>query len=143
MKVCRIIPLGAVSLCLTLFSCATSSSTYVSEAVGWSVTKGDVLEVSYLNSKSNEVLSDGVAIKISQPGCKVLIRLEDKSRTFELGVDSILLYGKDSDYILVPVAKSTELTESSRVPETKASSISFILLLLNHLTPKNLIFLQL
>lgn len=114
MKVCKIIPLGALFVFLLLVSCASSSSTYVSDAIGWSVTKGDVLKVINLNSKSNEVLSDGVAITISEPGCLVTIQLEGKTRTFDLCVESILIFGEDSDYILLPCTRSPELAGSSQ-----------------------------
>ena len=100
----RAVLLAALSsLTAMLFSsCATSSKEYVDAAVAYAVTRGEVSHVRNLNSKQRQRLADGVAIIISEPGCEIGMRLGERIKLMQPPAKSILVYGGDDDYILVP-----------------------------------------
>ena len=95
---------------LTLSSCAASSLSYVEESRGYSVTRGEMVRVDDLNSPGKEQLSDGVVLKIDEPGCRVTFRIDEAYRVLELPPGGYLVLGEGVDAVLTPLppASGTE-----------------------------------
>lgn len=98
-------PALAVGL-LAMTSCATSSLTYVEETRGFAVTRGEMVRVENLNSPGKEQLSDGVALEIDEPGCRVTLRIEEVERIVEIGPGGQLVLGGGVDAVLQPLSAS-------------------------------------
>ncbi len=86
---------------LGLGACSVSSESYVADISGYSVTRGRFMHIENLHAAKIEPLSDGVAITLSQPGCRVKILFDnDQERVMETGRGVILVHGYANDYIL-------------------------------------------
>jgi hypothetical protein len=112
----RLSPLVQVSaLAVLLGGCAQSSESFVldhSES-GYSATRGRILHVEGLASSKIERLSDGVALTVAPPGCKVDIQfVDEKQSAFAPAGGSILVYGSPADCILQPQVRPEIQPES-------------------------------
>lgn len=99
----RLPPLCA--LAALLGACAQTSQSFVEDYShsGYSATRGRILHVESLSTSKIERLADGVALTVSDPGCKVEVEFaEEKQSAFELTGGTILVYGSPSDCILHP-----------------------------------------
>jgi len=94
----RGVVLGALAL---LGACASSSTSYIADQTGYAVTRGRIVAVENLYTDNIEPLADGLAVTVSQPGCRVTMQFEDE-RTMEFDVDPgvVLVYGYGDDYIM-------------------------------------------
>ena len=90
---------------LLLAACGTTSSKYADTAVGYAVTKGQVLSVRNLDSTKSESLSDGVAVSITGDDCEVTMQFGKRSQVISLVPNSVIIYGGGLDYILQPYSE--------------------------------------
>lgn len=102
----RSAPLGAL---VFLSSCTMSSSDYVDACSGYAVTWGNLVRVENLNSESQEHLRDGMAMQVSDSGCRVVVRFGElaDAQTIDLPAGSIVVYSPDRDYVLQPYGRPT------------------------------------
>ena len=100
MKIVR--SLGAALIaCATFVSCSTSSQSYVEEISGYAVTRGRIQRVEDLHTDQMQPLTDGVAITVSRPGCRVSMLFDnDETRVIETDRGAIIVYGYANDYVL-------------------------------------------
>ncbi|MCA8954440.1 MAG: hypothetical protein KDC87_00110 [Planctomycetes bacterium] len=92
---------GAVALAAGLAGCNTVSDSYVAQWSGYSVMRGTIVSVENLSGADLQRLADGIAVKVSQAGCKVTMKFENnQSSTMELGPGVVVVYGIHHDYIL-------------------------------------------
>lgn len=102
-RACLDLVVGFVLLSGLLPGCVSSSVSFVAEARGYAVTQGQCIEVVALHSKEITPLKDGVALKISKPGCMVTLQFDgDDTQVLKLPVGSILVHGKEGAYVLEP-----------------------------------------
>jgi hypothetical protein len=102
--------IGLFSLVAALASCAASSASFVGDLPGYSVTSGRITRIEGLHAEQIVPLSDGVAVTVSQPGCRVLVEFQNgDTRVFDAGRGVILVHGYSKDYIL-----SSQLDEALR-----------------------------
>ena len=109
-----LVPLFA--LAALLGGCAQSSESFIHDysESGYSATRGRILHVAGLATSKIEPLSDGVALTVAPPGCKVEIKfVDEKQGALEPAVGSILVYGTPSDCILQPQASSESKPEKA------------------------------
>jgi hypothetical protein len=102
---------ASLLLAVCLSACAASSASYVDKETsqGAMVTRGRVTKIENLNSDSLQSLSDGSAITVSKPGCRVTIEFAGKqSQVLELPAGARLVCAGDSDYVLIQTASSAE-----------------------------------
>lgn len=94
--------LAAIVLaCISLGACSVSSESYVADISGYAVTRGRFMQIENLHAAKIEQLTDGVAMTLSQPGCRVRILFDnDEELTVETGRGVILVHGYANDYIL-------------------------------------------
>ena len=110
MKTLTTLRIGLFSLLASLASCSVSSSSYVDDLAGYSVTSGRITRIEGLHAEQIVPLSDGLAVTVSQPGCKVLMQFDDgDTRVFDAGRGVILVHGYSTDYLL-----SSQLDEALR-----------------------------
>ena len=89
------------SLFLGLVGCATTSQSYLKATPGYSVIRGEILNVEGLAAQEFQQLADGVVIKITQPGCRVTLLLGKKNeQVYEVGPGTILVLGDKADFLL-------------------------------------------
>ena len=94
---------GLLLLAGLLPGCVSSSASFVAEAEGYAVTRGQCIEVVNLHSKEITPLKDGVALKINEPGCMVTLQFDgDDTQVLKLPVGSILVHGQDGASVLEP-----------------------------------------
>ncbi len=93
-----------VAVSATLLSCATSTREFVDEAVGYSVTRGDLVYVRGLAFESRNRLADGTAVTISTSDCEISLRLGERNEVISAKPNSVLVFGPDDDYLLQPYA---------------------------------------
>ncbi len=87
------------SVCLG--ACSVSSESYIADISGYSVTRGRFMQIENLHAAKIEHLTDGVAMTLSQPGCRVKILFDnDEELMVEPGRGGILVHGYANDYIL-------------------------------------------
>jgi hypothetical protein len=98
---------GLLLLAGLLAGCVSSSASFVAEAQGYAVTRGQCIEVVNLHSEEITPLKDGVALKINKPGCRVTLQFDgDNTQVLELPVGSILVHGTDGACVLEPHAET-------------------------------------
>ena len=114
---------GVLLVLVFLGSCATTSREYVEEKLGYSSTKGRLIHLENLDSHDMEHLADGVAIHIDNGGCRVTVQFEDQVMGLDVGPGSILVFGREADFLLQPVVEATVET-SERVPESEEAQDS-------------------
>jgi hypothetical protein len=61
------------------------------------------------SSNGKEYLADGVALRVHLPGGKASVRLGQSRQDFELAAGSYLVYSKNGDYVLVPLADGDDV----------------------------------
>ena len=84
-----------------LASCSLSSESYHEEKEGYSATAGRIVKIENLTAERFEPLSDGVAITVAAPGCRVWLTFEnEETRVFDIGRGVIIVHGPSRDYIL-------------------------------------------
>lgn len=87
---------------LSLSACHTTSARYAAGACPYAVTRGAIVQVEGMHSDQHTMLSDGVAITVSEPGCRVTMQLGDGMATVDVKPGGILVYGGQNDYLLQP-----------------------------------------
>ena len=93
--------LGLILAVSFLAACGTTSKSYVDSISGYSVVRGRVTEIDNLSAEQKAVFSDGLAVKVTKPGCKVTITFPDKqTKTVDLEPGMILVHGYAEDFIL-------------------------------------------
>jgi hypothetical protein len=106
---------------LALVSCGVSGKAFVDNSLGYSVTRGNIVRVDNLNTEWNNLLSDGVAIRISSPGCRVGVRMGQPVQELDLKPGSIVVLSKKGDFVLIP-HQVLENADPSQVPGINGSS---------------------
>ncbi len=109
MKRAVIISVVLVTVAHVTSSCMLSGMAYADRAVGYSVTKGNLVRVDNLATEEKHHLSDGVAIHVPDPGCSVVMRLGEPLQVIELIPGSILVLGEEADWVLQPYGVTGEL----------------------------------
>ena len=111
--------LAVLALSGLLASCGTSSGSFIKMHPSYSVAKGEVVRIENMNSNEVEALSDGRAVTVSRPGCRVTLAFdEERSKVFDVDKGTILVHGKKHDYLLLPNKGVTE-----RDPEEEQAPI--------------------
>ena len=99
MKVSHLLPAGLLLLTLGCASADTCAS-YVDGLAGYSVTPGEITRIENLDARQLDNLADGVVITLAEAG-RVTLRFNKKeSKVFEVAAGSLLVVGKDKDYVL-------------------------------------------
>ncbi len=97
----KLLPSICLLLASGLGSCASSSTSFIEKMPNYSVIRGRIMSVENLNADLLETLGDGVAVTLSQPGCKILISFgNDRTTTLDVPVGAIVVYGSARDYVL-------------------------------------------
>jgi len=97
----KLLAIVALVIVGSLSSCATSSSTFVEEQTGVAVIRGRITAIQNLSASKIERLGDGLAVTISEPGCKVSMKFADNQATvMELEPGTIVIYGDETDYVI-------------------------------------------
>ncbi len=95
--------LTVLALSGLLASCGTSSGSFIKMHPTYSVAKGEVVRIENMNSNEVEALSDGRAVTVSRPGCRVTLAFdEERSKVFNVDQGTILVHGKKHDFLLLP-----------------------------------------
>lgn len=82
-------------------ACSTTSTSFVEDQSGFSVTKGRVLRIENLESEDIETLADGVAFRMSRGDCRVTIEFPDgRKQHLTLPPGGILVCAHATDYVL-------------------------------------------
>ena len=93
--------LGLILLVSSLASCASTSRSFVEGMSGYSVVRGRITEVQNLSADLKQSLGDGLAIIVSQPGCKVSMRFPDnQTKMLDLEPGMMIVYGSNDDFVL-------------------------------------------
>ena len=97
----KLLAVGALLITSTVSSCATSSGSFVEGQYGVAVIRGHITEVENLSASKIERLGDGLAVTISQSGCRVSMQFADNlAKVMELGPGAIVVYGAETDYVI-------------------------------------------
>ena len=92
---------GLILLVSSFAACASTSKTFVDGVSGYSVVRGRITEIVNLSAEQKAVFSDGLAVTVSKPGCKVSITFPDKqTKVVDLEPGMILVHGFAEDFIL-------------------------------------------
>lgn len=84
-----------------LGACSTSSLSYASEQEGYYMIRGRITSISNLSATKLTRLGDGVAVTVSQSGCKVTMQFaNDETSEMQLEPGVIVVYGANTDYVL-------------------------------------------
>ena len=93
--------LGLILLVSSLAACSSTSRSYVENISGYSIIRGRITEVQNLSAERKMSFGDGLAVTVSQPGCKVSMRFPDnQTKILDLEPGMMIVYGSDDDYIL-------------------------------------------
>jgi hypothetical protein len=92
-----------------------TSFKYADKAIGYAVTKGQVLGVRNLDSAKSENLSDGVAVSVANDDCEVTMQFGKRKQVISLTPNSVIIYGGEVDYILQPYG---EVGSELKTPES-------------------------
>ena len=105
---------SALLLALSLSSCRTNSQKYAAEMLGYSSSRGQVTYFENLASNEMMRLSDGIAIKLNQDGCRVTMEFGENMHIFEVGPGCIIVFGGREDFLLEPLIQPYEETTPSQ-----------------------------
>jgi hypothetical protein len=93
--------LGAILLVSFLASCGSTSRTFVDGVSGYSVVRGRITEIENLSAEHKALFSDGLAVTVTKPGCKVSFLFPDKqTKVIDLEPGMILVHGYAEDFVL-------------------------------------------
>ncbi len=93
--------LGLFLLVSALMACSTTSRTYVDGISGYSVVRGRITEIDNLSADQKAIFSDGLAVTVTKPGCKISFTFPDKqTKVVDLEPGMILVHGYAEDFIL-------------------------------------------
>lgn len=86
---------------LLLAGCGASTQAFLKAMPAHSTVRGEILRVEGLAAERFEKLSDGVAVHVAAPGCKVTMQLgKKKEHAYEVGPGSIIVFGDDADLLM-------------------------------------------
>ncbi len=99
MKVSQLL---SASLFLVVLGCASpeTCASYVEGLKGYSVTPGEITLIENLNAQQLDNLADGVVMTLGESGRVTLRFSKNESKVFEIAAGSVLVVGKDKDYVL-------------------------------------------
>ncbi|MHC4078239.1 MAG: hypothetical protein ACYST0_07325 [Planctomycetota bacterium] len=93
--------LGLVLLVSSFAACSTTSQSYVDQLSGYSITRGRITEVHNLSGELMATFSDGHAVTVTQPGCKLAITFPDRqTKIMEVQPGMIVVHGYADDFVL-------------------------------------------
>lgn len=93
--------LGLILLVSFLAACGSTSRTFVDGISGYSIVRGRITEIDNLSAEHKAVFSDGLAVTVTKPGCKVSITFPDKqTKVMDLEPGMILVHGYAEDFVL-------------------------------------------
>jgi hypothetical protein len=93
--------LGLIVLVSSFAACSSTSRTFVDGISGYSVVRGRITEIDNLSAENKAVFSDGLAVTVTKPGCKVSITFPDKqTKVVDVEPGMILVHGYAEDFLL-------------------------------------------
>lgn len=93
--------LGLILMVSSFAACTSTTRSYVDSVSGYSVVRGRVTEIENLSANHKMSFSDGLAVTVTKPGCRISITFPDRQKkVIDLEPGMILVHGYEEDYVL-------------------------------------------
>lgn len=108
---------------IALPGCMLSGKAFVDRSRGYAVTRGGVVNIENLFTRRKDHLSDGVALRIADPGARVTMNLGGVTQVIDLTPGCILILGEKDDWLLDPydALKAREAGQQAGQPASPAA----------------------
>ncbi|MBL4844249.1 MAG: hypothetical protein JKY65_01875 [Planctomycetes bacterium] len=93
-------------LSFVVVGCASSTEEFVdTHYQGFTILRGNVRSVTGLTSSKWQHLTDGIAVEVDSPGCRIVIQqgegdIAASAQTFTLKARDHIIWSKDGDFVL-------------------------------------------
>ncbi len=96
-----------------LSSCALKSQNYVDLNLGFSSTKGTIVRVDNIGcdlsiKEGRTHLKNGIVLEVDRPGGTATLQIGDNFQRIDLPVGSRVVFAPEGDYVLQPLALTSE-----------------------------------
>lgn len=93
--------LGLILLVSSFAACSTTSRSFVESMSGYSVVRGRITEIENLSADLKVSFSDGLAVTVTKPGCKISMTFPDnQTKILDLDPGMIVVHGYADDFVL-------------------------------------------
>ena len=93
--------LGLILLVSSFAACSSTSQSFVDSMSGYSVVRGRITEIENLSADVKVSFSDGLAVTVTKPGCRVSMTFPDnQTKILDLDPGMIVVHGYAHDFVL-------------------------------------------